>query len=89
MEVLNTIYGDNRSSRLFQNIREKEGIIYILYSYIELFSDIGRFLTYFVVSPAEIPRIIKNILKVLKSLSYITAEEVRRAKNYLKKKHTS
>jgi predicted Zn-dependent peptidase len=44
--VLNTLLGDGMSSRLFQNIREKYGFAYSVYSYATLMSDAGVFSAY-------------------------------------------
>lgn len=41
--VLNTILGGSMSSRLFQEIREKEGLAYSIYSFLESHSDTGAF----------------------------------------------
>jgi len=44
--LLNTILGDGMSSRLFQNIREKHGLAYSIYSFTELFEQRGLIATY-------------------------------------------
>ena len=44
--VLNTLLGDGMSSRLFQNIREKYGFAYSVYSYVTMMSDAGVFGSY-------------------------------------------
>ena len=44
--VLNTLLGDGMSSRLFQNIREKYGFAYSVYSSATLMSDVGVFSAY-------------------------------------------
>jgi predicted Zn-dependent peptidase len=41
--ILNTILGGSMSSRLFQEVREKEGLAYSIYSYPESHSDTGAF----------------------------------------------
>ncbi len=41
--ILNTILGGSMSSRLFQEIREKEGLAYSIYSFLESHSDTGAF----------------------------------------------
>src|SRR5579875_2737242 len=46
MYVLNTVLGGGMSSRLFQNIREKQGLAYAVYSELNLFSDTGYLLVY-------------------------------------------
>ncbi|MFC1726250.1 M16 family metallopeptidase, partial [candidate division KSB1 bacterium] len=44
--VLNTFFGNGMSSRLFQNIREKCGFTYSVYSFTDFYSDIGDFGVY-------------------------------------------
>ncbi len=39
--VLNTVLGGGMSSRLFQNIREKQGLAYSVYSELNLYRDAG------------------------------------------------
>ncbi|MFX8644990.1 insulinase family protein, partial [Acinetobacter baumannii] len=39
--VLNTVLGGGMSSRLFQNIREKQGLAYSVYSELAMYSDAG------------------------------------------------
>jgi predicted Zn-dependent peptidase len=41
--ILNTLLGGGMSSRLFQNIREKYGLAYSIYSFLDFFSDAGLF----------------------------------------------
>lgn len=44
--VLNTVLGGGMSSRLFQEIREKRGLAYSVYSYINTYSDTGSLVVY-------------------------------------------
>lgn len=44
--ILNTILGAGMGSRLFQNIREKYGIAYSIYSYVDFFADNGLMAIY-------------------------------------------
>jgi predicted Zn-dependent peptidase len=37
--MLNTVLGGGMSSRLFQNIREKHGVAYAIYSFSEALTD--------------------------------------------------
>ncbi|MDD8017415.1 MAG: pitrilysin family protein [Bacteroidota bacterium] len=41
--VMNTVLGDGMSSRLFQQVREKHGLAYSVYSFMSLMNDIGTF----------------------------------------------
>jgi predicted Zn-dependent peptidase len=49
--LLNTILGGNMSSRLFQEVREKRGLAYAVYSFISAHADTGMFGVYLAVSP--------------------------------------
>lgn len=49
--LLNTILGGNMSSRLFQEVREKRGLAYAVYSFISAHLDTGMFGVYLAVSP--------------------------------------
>jgi len=51
--LLNTILGGNMSSRLFQEVREKRGLAYAVYSFIAAHVDTGMFGVYLAVSPAQ------------------------------------
>ncbi|HTX17967.1 MAG TPA: pitrilysin family protein [Bacteroidota bacterium] len=44
--VLNTLLGDGMSSRLFQNIRERYGFAYTVYSFLNMLQDAGSFGVY-------------------------------------------
>jgi len=41
--VLNTLFGDGMSSRLNQQIRERHGLVYAVYSFLNLMKDVGIF----------------------------------------------
>lgn len=51
--VLNTVLGGNMSSRLFQEVRERRGLAYSVFSYLQAFSDVGLLNLYLGVSPAN------------------------------------
>ncbi len=52
--VLNTILGGSMSSRLFQEIREKRGLAYSIYSFLSAYSDTGLFGVYAATDPSEV-----------------------------------
>ncbi len=56
--LLNTLLGSGMSSRLFQNIREKHGLTYSIYSFTELLSDRGFITTY---AATEVGRLERTI----------------------------
>jgi predicted Zn-dependent peptidase len=53
LSLLNTMLGGNMSSRLFQEVREKRGLAYAVYSFIAAHADTGMFGAYLAVSPEQ------------------------------------
>ena len=84
--VLNTILGGGMSSRLFQNIREKHGLVYAVFSGLSSYQDAGILSVYAGTAPANASRVVNLIVKEFRSLksNSIPAEELQRAKDYLK-----
>jgi predicted Zn-dependent peptidase len=84
--VLNTTLGSNMSSRLFQEIREKRGLAYSVYSYLSSFSDAGSMTIYTGASREKMEAVLEVIRGQLRNLSRnpISDEELTRAKSYLK-----
>ena len=60
--VLDTLLGTGMSSRLFQNIREKLGLAYSVYSYLQLFQQTGLFGVYLATDPAKLTKAVELIL---------------------------
>ncbi len=84
--LLNTILGGNMSSRLFQEIREKRGLAYSVYSYASSFVDTGVFSIYTGVAPENMQKSIQLILEAISKISKnrIDSNELRYAKEYTK-----
>lgn len=83
--LLNTIFGAGVSSRLFQEIREKRGLVYSIYSYVTSYFDTGVWAIYAGTGRKKITEVIELILKELKELAAtLTEVELQRAKNQLK-----
>lgn len=84
--TLNTLLGDGMSSRLFQNIREKYGFAYSVYSYTNMMSDSGVFGAYIGTDKLHIEASIELILKELKNVQAkpISKAELNRTKAQLK-----
>ncbi|MEW6417736.1 MAG: pitrilysin family protein [Nitrospirota bacterium] len=83
--VLNTILGAGVSSRLFQEIREKRGLAYSIYSFIASYLDAGIWGVYAGVSRKKVREVLELILKEMHSLKDTLNEaELKRAKNQLK-----
>ncbi len=84
--ILNAILGGGMSSRLFQNIREKQGLAYTVYSELSMYHDAGCMLIYAGTSPKSAGRVIDSVVDELQQMvdQPVTAEELRRAKDHLK-----
>lgn len=79
--ILNCILGGSVSSRLFQQIREKQGWVYNIYSFVSFYSDTGLLAIYTASEKRLLNRIIETIFKIFKSLKDSLEEsEIKRAK---------
>ncbi|MCB9982628.1 MAG: insulinase family protein [Rhodospirillales bacterium] len=84
-QALATVLGSGMSSRLFQEVREKRGLVYSIFSYHSGYQDDGNFGIYAGTGPEKLEEIIPVICdEVLKVGSDVTEEELSRAKAQLK-----
>jgi predicted Zn-dependent peptidase len=74
------------SSRLFQNIREKQGLAYAVYSELSMYTDTGCLAIYAGTSVETAGKVVDSIVNELRELkqNLVPAEELRRAKDHLK-----
>jgi predicted Zn-dependent peptidase len=86
LTVLNSILGSGMSSRLFQEIREKRGLAYSVYSFAPSYSDAGVFGIYAGCSPAKSAQVAEIMLEEFTKLgdAPVTAEEISRAVGQLR-----
>ena len=84
--LLNTILGGNMSSRLFQEVREKRGLAYTVYSFVTSHVDAGMFGTYFAVEPKRAQETTELVLNEMHELrnDLVADAELRGAKEYTK-----
>ncbi len=84
--VLNNLLGGGMSSRLFQNIREKRGLAYAVFSEITPYSDAGMFTVYAGTAKETVGEVLDLTLAEFRSMkeSLVCEEELLRAKNHLK-----
>ena len=82
MAILNTILGGGMSSRLFQEIREKRGLAYSVYSFNQGYSDGAYFGLYAGCSPAKTTEVTRLMLEEFAKLAQdgVTADELQLAK---------
>jgi predicted Zn-dependent peptidase len=84
--VLNAALGGGMSSRLFQEVREKRGLAYSVYSYHAQYADTGLFGVY----AGCVPRKVDDVLAICReeldkvAASGITFEELERGKGQLR-----
>ena len=86
LSVLNTILGGGMSSRLFQNIREKRGLAYSIYSYTASYSDGGLLVVYAGTSNdhyQEVVGLIQGEFRAIRD-EPVVSTEFRRVKDQLK-----
>jgi predicted Zn-dependent peptidase len=78
MGVLNTVLGGGMSSRLFQEIREKRGLAYSVYSFNQGYSDAATFGLYAGCSPAKAKEVTELMIAELDKVAQagITLEEL-------------
>ncbi len=84
--ILNTLLGGGMSSRLFQNIRERQGLAYSIYSDLNLYRDTGCLCVYAGTSRESAAKVVQSIVAEFRTLKLesVPAEELRRAKDQLK-----
>ena len=84
--ILNTVLGGGMSSRLFQKIREEQGLVYSIYSDLNPYRDTGCLAIYAGTSLESTPRVVESVLAEFRELKSkpLPDEEVRRAKDQLK-----
>jgi len=74
------------SSRLFQNIRERQGLAYAIYSDLNPYRDTGCLSVYAGTSKASATKVVESIVSEFRKLKtdIVSPEELRRAKDQLK-----
>ncbi len=84
--ALNGVLGGSVSSRLFQEVREKRGLVYSIYSYLSTYSDGGMITVYAGTRPKEVQRVVEVVCRELKKLRRhgVDAKDLARVKNQMK-----
>src|ERR1041385_2877903 len=83
---MNTGLGGSMSSRLFQNVREKRGLAYAVFSGLSAYRDAGNITIYAGCANEAVPEVVDLCVGELRGLkqSPVPAAELRRAKDHLK-----
>ncbi len=85
LSLINTLFGGGLSSRLFQEIREKRGLAYSIYSFVSSYKDDGMWGVYAGCSQKKAPEVMERIAAEFSNLpANITRDELKRAKEQLK-----
>ncbi len=84
--ILNTVLGGGMSSRLFQNIREKRGLAYAVFSNLSTFRDAGCLSVYAGTATSSARQVVQLIVEELRRMkdTPLGPEELQHAKDYLK-----
>jgi predicted Zn-dependent peptidase len=84
--AVNTVLGGGMSSRLFQEVREKRGLVYSIYSYHSMFAETGMFAVYAGTTPTRAKEVLSIVRHEIDDIAAngITDDELARAKGHLK-----
>lgn len=84
--ILNTLLGGGMSSRLFQKIREEQGLTYSIFSELNPYRDTGCMCVYAGTSAESAPKVVASIVEEFKKMKHerISEDELRRVKDQLK-----
>ena len=84
--VLNTLLGGSMSSRLFQNVREKRGLAYAVFSGLSAYRDAGSLTVYAGCANEAVGEVIDLVVEELRTIKQapVPDAELQRAKDHLK-----
>ncbi|MPY88719.1 MAG: insulinase family protein [Luteitalea sp.] len=84
--LLNIVLGGSMSSRLFQNIREKRGLAYSVFSGLSAYRDAGLLTIYAGCASDTVAEVLDLVVEELRNLRHepVPTDELRRAKDHLK-----
>jgi predicted Zn-dependent peptidase len=86
LSLLNTVLGEGMSSRLFQKIREEQGLAYSVHSYVSQYRDAGSITVY---AGVDVKQAVRSLTATLSELARmarepVSQEELGKAKEYTK-----
>lgn len=83
--ILSTLLGGGMSSRLFQEIREKRGLVYSIYSFTSSYDEGGLFGVYAGTGEQEVTELVPVMCdEIVKTCAHVEMDEVQRARAQLK-----
>ena len=85
LSILSFIFGGGMSSRLFVKIREKEGLVYSIYSFLDCYLYTGNLIVFFASNYSKYNKTIKLLCEEISDLKRngITQEELEKAKSFI------
>jgi predicted Zn-dependent peptidase len=84
--ALNTVLGGSMSSRLFQNVRERRGLAYAVFSSLSAYQDVGALSIYAGCGNDAVAELVDVVVAEIRHMrrQAVPADELRRAKDHLK-----
>lgn len=84
--VLNSVLGGSVSSRLFEEVREKRGLVYSIYSFLSGYSDGGTMTVYAGTQPKEVSKVLDLIRREIRRMAAkgVDRTELTRTKEQMK-----
>jgi predicted Zn-dependent peptidase len=84
--IMNTVLGGSMSSRLFQNVREKRGLAYAVFSGLSAYRDTGNLTIYAGCANEAVTEVVDLCVDELRTMknTLVPDAELRRAKDHLK-----
>ena len=84
MSMLSDVLSGGLSSPMFQEIREKLGLAYTIYTYTQLHTDMGLFTVTCSTEPDKLPTLLKALAQMLGRTDWIVSDELDRSRAQLK-----
>ena len=86
LSLLNDVMGGSMSSRLFQEVRERQGLVYSVHSGTQSFRDTGMLYVYAGTDPANLGKVVRALAQEIRALKKtgLRPDELQRAKDHLK-----
>jgi predicted Zn-dependent peptidase len=86
LDLISVLFGESMSSRLFLELRERQGLCYDVNSYVTHFKDAGSFGVYAAVDPTNGPKVVEALMSELRRLEDggVPQEELHKARELAK-----
>lgn len=86
LAVINTVFGGSISSRLFQKIREEQGLVYSIYSTETLYQKCGELGIFASMGLENLKPVYESVIEEIKNMkeNYLTEKEIEESKEQLK-----